>query len=49
MSKFYSAYVTLTNCTTDPTGSLQTFSNDFNDADTEASNCYNSMKLYLDD
>lgn len=49
ISKFYSAYVTLTGYAIDPTGSLQTFSSNFNDADTEALNCYNAMKLYLDD
>lgn len=47
LSKFYDAYTKLTNLATNPTGSLQTFSNNFDDADTEVSNCYSAMKLYV--
>ncbi len=49
ISELYDAYISLTNLATDPSGSLQTFSNNFNDADSETLNCYNAMKLYLDD
>ena len=49
ISKFYDAYISLTNLATNPTGSLQSFSTNFNDADTETLNCYNAMKLYLED
>ena len=49
VSKLYDAYISLTNCVTDPSGSLQTYSGTFNDADTNAANAYNAMKLYLDD
>lgn len=49
ISKLYDAYLSLTNLATDPSGSLQTFSNNFNDADTETLNCYNAMKMYLDE
>ena len=49
ISELYDAYISLTNLATDPSGSLQTFSTNFNDADTETLNCYNAMKLYLED
>lgn len=46
--EYYDAYLALTNLAIDPSGSLTTFSSNFNDADTEVVNCYNAMKLYLD-
>ncbi len=49
ISELYDAYLALTNLATDPSGSLQTFSSNFNDADTETLNCYKAMKLYLDE
>ena len=49
ISKLYDAYISLTNLATNPTGSLQSFSTNFNDADSETLNCYNAMKLYLED
>lgn len=49
ISELYDAYISLTNLATDPSGNLQTFANNFNDADSETLNCYNAMKLYLDD
>ncbi len=48
LSELYDAYINLTNLVTSPSGSLQTFSNDFNDADSETANCYNAMSLYLE-
>ena len=48
ISKLYDAYVKLSNLAVNPTGNLQTFSQNFNDADTETSNCYSAMKIYLD-
>ena len=45
---FYSAYTTFTNLIIDPNGSFQTFSSNFNNADSEVLNQYNTMKLYLD-
>lgn len=47
LSDFYDAYINLTNLAVNPTGSLQTFSSNFNDADTETSNCYSALQLYL--
>ena len=49
LSKFYDSYIVLTGCATDPTGTLQTYSNNFNDADTNALNCYNAMRMYLEE
>lgn len=49
ISELYDAYLALTNLVIDPNGSLQTFSSNFNDADSEALNCYNAMKVYLND
>ena len=49
LSKLYDAYISLTNLVTDPTGSLQTFSQNFNDADNETLNCYNALKMYLEE
>ena len=49
VSDLYDAYISLTNCATDPSGSLQTYSSTFSDADTNALNAYKAMELYLDD
>ena len=45
---FYRAYTSFTNLVIDPSGSLTTFSQNFNDADSDAVNCFNAMNLYLD-
>lgn len=49
VSDLYDAYISFTNCATDPSGSLQTYSSTFNDADTNTLNAYKTMELYLDD
>ncbi len=49
ITDLYNAYISLTNCATDPSGSLQTYSSTFNDADTNTLNAYKAMELYLDD
>ena len=49
LSELYDAYISLTNLATDPTGSLQTYSQNFNDADNETLNCYNALKMYLEE
>lgn len=49
LSKLYDAYISLTNLATDPTGSLRTYSQNFNDADNETLNCYNALKMYLEE
>ena len=47
--QIYDAYISLTNCAIEPSGSLQTYSSTFNDADTSALNAYKAMELYLDE
>lgn len=44
----YDAYVIFTNLVVNPTGSLQTFSTNFNDADTSFVNKYHALQLYLE-
>lgn len=48
LSEFYDAYINFTNLVINPSGSLQTFSTNFNDADSETLNCINAMSLYLE-
>ena len=48
IKKLYDSYLELTNLAVNPTGSLQTFSNNFNTADSETLQNYEAMKLYLD-
>ncbi|MBQ4550349.1 MAG: zinc ribbon domain-containing protein [Oscillospiraceae bacterium] len=48
IKELYDAYTALTNLATNPTGSLQTFSQTFNEADTAVANCYDAMNLYID-
>ncbi len=47
--ELYDAYISLTNLAMSPTGSLQTYSVNFNEADTEFLNSYNAMEMYLDE
>lgn len=49
LKELYNAFTALTNLATDPSGSLTTFSQNFNSADTEFANCYDEMKLYIED
>lgn len=49
LSEYYDAYLTFTNLAINPTGSLNTFSEDFSDADTEFIHCYHLMEFYLQD
>ncbi len=47
LKDYYDDYLTLTNLCTNPSGSLQTYSTNFNNADTDALNGYNKIKSYL--
>lgn len=49
IKEYYDAYLELTNLAIDPTGSLQSFSEAFNKADSEVVNCWNAMDLYIED
>ncbi len=44
----YDAYTALTNLATNPTGSLTTFSQNFNEADSKFANCYDAIKLHIE-
>lgn len=48
LKELYDAYNALTNLALNPTGSLSTFSQNFNAADAEFINCYDAMDLYID-
>ena len=45
---YYDNYLKMTKMVINPTGSLNTFSDDFNNIDTETVNSFEKMKLYLD-
>lgn len=47
IKELYDAYLDITNCATNPTGSLTTFSSTFNDADSNFSKAYDAMKVYM--
>jgi len=49
ISELYDAYISLTNLVTNPTGNLQTYSQNFSEADNEVLNCFNSLKMYLEE
>lgn len=48
LKTFYDNYVKLTNSVVNPTGSLKTFSEEFNQYDTDTVNAFENMKIYLD-
>ena len=48
IKELYDAYTKLTNLATNPSGSLQTYSENFNTADSEVVNCYEAMQMYID-
>lgn len=48
LKSYYDNYLQMTKLVINPTGSLQTFSEDFNTYDTDTVNAYEKMKLYLD-
>lgn len=43
----YDAYVRLTNLAVSPSGNLQSYTSDYNDADSDVLNCYKALQLYL--
>ena len=47
IKQFYDAYYTLSECAVNPSGSLNTYSSTFNDADTDTVKYYKAMDLYL--
>ncbi len=49
LSECYDAYLTFTNMAINPSGSLNSFSTDFSDADSKFMHCYQVMLFYLQD
>lgn len=45
LKEYYDAYVEFTNLVINPTGSLQTYTSNFNNADSNVLNCYKKMNL----
>ena len=48
LKELYDAYLDLTNLAINPTGSLQLFSSNFNDANGKMLKCYNAMEIYAE-
>lgn len=48
LKEFYDAYLELTNLATNPTGSLQSYSSNFNEADSNTLNRFNAVSLYIE-
>lgn len=48
LKDYYDDYLTLTNLCIDPSGSLQTYSTKFSNADSDTVNGYNKMKTHID-
>lgn len=48
LNTYYENYLKMTKMVINPTGSLRSFSDDFNDIDTETANDFDKIKLYLD-
>lgn len=49
LKELYESYLTLAGICTNPRGNLQTYSSDFNAADTRVLNDYDKMLLYIED
>jgi len=47
LKNLYDAYLKLTNLVINPTGSLQSFTSNYNNADSETANCYKAMQMYI--
>ncbi len=48
LKDYYDSYIELTNLVINPTGSLQTFTNNFNNADSAVAKYYEAMKIYIE-
>ena len=48
LRELFDAYTEFTNLVINTSGNLQTFTSNFNDADSALLNCYNAMSLYID-
>ena len=48
LQELYSSYLELTNLVINPTGSLSSYTNNFNNADTATSNAYKAIQIYIE-
>ncbi len=48
LKDYYDSYLDLTNLVIDPSGNLQSYTSNFNDADSEVLKCYKAMQLYTE-
>lgn len=48
INEYYDAYLELTNLVISPTGNLQSYTNAFNEADSNVVKCYQAMDVYLE-
>lgn len=48
LKDYYDAYLELTNLAISPTGSLQSYTDDFNEADSNVLKYYNAMDVYIE-
>ena len=48
IKELYDAYLSLSNLVISPSGSLTTFSRDFNEMDSEVLDCYKATEIYID-
>ncbi len=48
LKDFYDAYLELTNLVLNPTGSLQIFTDDFNEADSKVANALKKISIYIE-
>lgn len=48
VKNLYDAYMDITNCVINPTGSLTSYTDSFNEADSDFLKAYNAMKMYTD-
>ena len=48
LKNYYDAYLELTNLAISPTGSLQSYTDDFNEADSNVLKYYNAMDVYIE-
>ena len=48
LKDYYDAYLELTNLAISPSGSLQSYTDDFNEADSNVLKYYNAMDVYIE-
>lgn len=49
LKDYYNAYIKIVDCAVDPKGNLNTYTQIFNEADTDVYNAYKTASLYFED